>query len=203
MWPLCSRPSGSCYFMAPFTEGMSVPLSMPYISLFATVSPPVFLTRSVCLFLFVSSWLPCSPFLSHRRISLCLHVSLSHRPSLHSPSIFSPSVSLSLSSSPHFHHFPCHASFSAFPPHCSIVALAVPLLIHHLLLSTDLFAKTKPLQLRDRKKMPSSLESLMAEETETDRRKLQSFELKKKQKKTKTKTIPAGSKTKKLCQRLP
>lgn len=55
---------------------------------------------------------------------------------------FSPSIFLRIL---------CHAHFSTFPPCCSIVALTVPLLIYHLLLSTDLFAKNKLLQLRDRK----------------------------------------------------
>lgn len=55
---------------------------------------------------------------------------------------FSPSICLRI---PHCAHF------STFPPRCSVVALALPLLIHHLLLSTDLFAINKLLQLRDRK----------------------------------------------------
>lgn len=77
-------------------------------------------------------------FFSVTEEPLFAFLSPSHCPSLHSPSIFSPSIFLSLSSFPHFHHFPSYTSFSAFPPCSGIVALAVPFLIHHLLLSTDL-----------------------------------------------------------------
>lgn len=149
MWPLCSRPSGSCYFMAPFTQGASVPLSMPYISLFATVSPHIFLTCSVSVrfplsvahyhLLFISVTEE-SPF-------VCISVS-QHRSSFNPPSIYPPSIFLLLSSFPHSHHIPCPTL--VYLP--SLLTVAFPLLIHHLLLSTDLFAKNKALQLRDRKK---------------------------------------------------
>lgn len=194
MWPLCSCPSGSCYFMAPFTQGMAVPLSQLYISLSATVSPPVFLTRSVSVpfsltvadyhFLFFS--------VTEESHSFC--ISLSQPLSLSSFSLCFFSIFFCLVSSfSHFYHFPCYSRFSAFLPHCSIVALVVPLLIHHLLLSTDLFAKNKPLQLRDRKKCQAHW-NLWWLRRQTDKRKLQSSELK---------NPSAGGKTKKSCQKLP
>lgn len=153
MWPLCSCPSGSCYFMAPFTQGMAVLLSQLYISLSATLTSRLSHLRCLSVFLFVSSWIPFSFFLSHWRISLFfLHFSLpATLPLFILPLFFLHLFLVSLKLSP-FHHFPCYSRFSACLPHCSIVALAVPLLIHHLLLSTDLFAKNKPLQLRDGKK---------------------------------------------------
>lgn len=158
------------------------------------------LSHLLCLsvFLFVSSWIPFSFFLSHWRISLFFCISLSQPLSLSSFSLcfFLHLFLSSLKLSP-FHHFPCYSRFSACLPYCSIVAVAVPLLIHHLLLSTDLFAKNKPLQLRDGEKMPSSLQSVMAEETGTDKLKLQSFKLKKKE------NPQLEVKQKKSCQRLP
>lgn len=107
-------------------------------------------------------------------------LSPSHYPSLHSPSALSPSIFVFSQAFPIFST--SHATLHFLPAFltCSIVALVVPLLIHHLLLSTDLFAKNKPFLTKGWEKMPSSLESVMAEETETDKWKLQSFEFRKK-----------------------
>lgn len=122
-----------------------MPLSILHISLFATVSPPpsaLTLAQHISVsiadhhFLFFSACEE-SHFVS---ISLPQPLSFSSVPLYYLS--FSPSICLRI---PHCAHF------STFPPRCSIVALALPLLIHHLLLSTDLFAINKLLQLRDRK----------------------------------------------------
>lgn len=197
MWPLCSCPSGSCYFMAPFTQGMAVLLSQLYISLSATVSPPVFLTCSVsvCFSLSVAEY----HFLffsvtEESHFFFC--ISLSQPLSLSSFSLFFLHLFLSSLKLSPFHHFPCYSRFSACLPHCSIVALAVPLLIHHLFLSTDLFAKNKPLQLRDGKKCQAHCNLWWLRQGLIN----ENFKVLNKKKKRKP---SAGGKTKKSCQRLP
>lgn len=140
-----------------YTRDVCASLRDVHLSVCRCLASPVFLTPSVSMHFCLSVADYHFLFFSVTEESHLVCISLSQPPSLSS----------FLHIPPYFHHFPCHTCFPAFPPRCSIVALAVPLLIHHLLLSTDLLAKNKLLQLRDRKKMPSSLESVMAEETET------------------------------------